>query len=167
MIGTWRPGLVVGILATFASHPTPANAAPPAVGQIKVLEGTAHVLRNDTRLAAKVGDSLFEHDSIETAGDGRIGITFADQTLFSAGPDTLFSLDRIRFDSSTVKGSLLAKMKRGTLAVKAGEVTKSGPEAMRIETPSAVLGVRGTRFVVRVADDRHDRRCHSADDYVQ
>lgn len=127
-----------------------AAASAEPIGRIKTVQGPAHVLRAGASIPARVGEAVEEKDSIATGAGGALGITFTDGTTFAAGPNSSVSLDTYRFDSRSVKGSLLARMRRGTLAVQSGEITKSAPDAMRIQTPGAILGVRGTRFLVSV-----------------
>ena len=128
----------------------PLAAAP--IGRIKVSQGTVRILRNGTALPAPVGAELLEKDAVETGADGLVGYTFTDGTTFSTGPKSRVDLSSYSFDSKSVKGSLLAKMKRGSLSVTTGEITKSTPGAVKIETPSSILGVRGTHFLVSVED---------------
>ena len=81
--------------------------------------------------------------------DGAVGITFLDNSMMSLGPDSTLALDQFRFDSTTHDGVFESSLKRGTLAVKSGYIVQQTPEAMRVRTPAAILGVRGTEFVVR------------------
>ena len=118
------------------------------------MSGQVSVLRSGQRLPANIGDPLFEKDIIETGPDGGIGITFIDNTVFSTGPSSQLALDEFRFDSNNFRGSMLADMRQGTLAVVSGDITRSSPGAMKIKTPTAVLGVRGTTFAVQVYGDR-------------
>ena len=70
--------------------------------------------------------------------------------LLSAGPNSILSLERFEFDPTTNDGRFDAQLRRGTLAVVSGRIAKKTPQAMTVRTPSAVLGVRGTEFVVSV-----------------
>ena len=81
-----------------------------------------------------------------------VGITFLDNTLMSAGPNSTLVIESYRFDSTTHAGKFDASLQRGSLAVISGKMVKQSPDAMRIRTPSSVLGVRGTEFIVKVAD---------------
>jgi hypothetical protein len=116
--------------------------------------GQAAVLRSGERRPAKVGDVLFIKDVIETGSDGGIGITFIDNTVFSAGPSSQIALDEFQFDSNDFRGAMLADMRQGTLAVVSGDIARSAPGAMKITTPTAILGVRGTTFAIQVYGDR-------------
>jgi len=91
-------------------------------------------------------------DVIETGADGAVGITFDDNTIFSTGPNSKVSLEEYKFNPSTMQGSFLAKLGKGTLSVTSGDIARGSPEAMKIRTPSAILGVRGTHFLVRVGE---------------
>jgi len=99
---------------------------------------------------AKAGDFLYEKDVIETGHDGAVGITFSDNTSMSTGPDSEVSLDQYQFDSSNFRGSMLTDLRKGTLAMVSGDIARSSPGAMRVKTPTAITGVRGTRFVIQV-----------------
>lgn len=136
----------IGILAFSAA----AFAAD--VGEIKTASGAAHVERDGKRLPARVGMQVQQSDKLVTGADGAVGITFLDNTLVSAGPNSTLVIDSYRFDSTTHAGKFDASLSRGSLAVISGKMVKQSPEAMRIRTPSSVLGVRGTEFVVKVAD---------------
>ncbi len=147
-------GVSLGVL--LGSVPSAAEAPPIAqkpIAQIKRVTGQAAVLRSGERRPAIVGDMLFVKDVIETGSDGGIGITFIDNTVFSAGPSSQIALDEFQFDSNDFSGAMLADMRRGTLAVVSGDVARSTPGAMKVKTPTAILGVRGTTFAVQVYGD--------------
>jgi hypothetical protein len=130
-----------------------ASAADPLpIGQIKTATAPASILRGDARVPAAIGDAVYEKDIVETGQGGKLGITLSDNTMLSVGPESRLALDTFRFDSAALKGNLLANMQRGTLAVTTGDIARTAPDAMKIQTPSAVLGVRGTDFLVRVAE---------------
>ncbi len=153
MVARGWPGLVVAGLAAAVLMTLclgPAVAAGPQIGMVKTVAGDAALLRGGSKLAVKVGDPVFEKDTVETGPNGTIGITFIDNTVLSAGPNSRLSLEDYKFDSSNFKGSMLADMRQGTLAVVSGDIARSSPDAMKIRTPEAMLAVRGTRFVVEV-----------------
>jgi hypothetical protein len=130
-----------------------AWADGPQIAQVKTVSGDAVIVRNGGRLAAKVGDPVFEKDTIETGDDGAMGLTFTDNTVMSTGPDSEIALDEYRFDSSNFNGAMLADMRKGTVAMVSGDIARSTPGAMRVRTNTAMLGVRGTRFVIQVKGD--------------
>ena len=133
-------------LSTFAVA-APASAD---VGQIKVAQGSVTVDRKGQMLPGQVGLLLESEDVLRTGADGSVGITMRDNSLLSAGPNSILSLERFEFDPTTSQGRFDAQLRRGTLAVISGRIAKKSPQAMTVRTPSAVLGVRGTEFVVSV-----------------
>ncbi|MGH8705475.1 MAG: FecR family protein [Burkholderiales bacterium] len=122
------------------------------VGQIKVAKGAVHVERDGQRLPAAVGMAVRQSDTLVTGADGSVGITFSDNSLLSAGPNSVLAIDRYAFDSTSHAGQFDASLKKGSLAVVSGKMVKQSPEAMRIRTPASIMGVRGTEFVVRVTE---------------
>jgi hypothetical protein len=120
------------------------------VGQIKNAKGAVHVEREGKRIPATAGMAVRGADTLVTGADGAVGVTFLDNTMVSAGPSTVFSIESYRFDSTTHDGQFDASLKKGSLAVVSGKMVKQTPGSMRVRTPSSVMGVRGTEFLVRV-----------------
>jgi hypothetical protein len=120
------------------------------IGQVKVSRGQVTIDRGGQSLPAQMGARLQTSDVVRTGSDGAVGITMTDNSLLSAGPNSVLALDRYDFDSTTNQGRFDASLRRGTLAVVSGRLAKQSPDAMTLYTPSAILGVRGTEFVVSV-----------------
>jgi hypothetical protein len=135
------------VLLAVLLAPLLADAAQPA-GVVKIAQGQVAIERDGAKQKATPGLHVHAGDRILTGADGRIGITLDDNTLISAGPNAVVVLDRFTFDSTTHAGVLDASVQRGTLAVSTGKISKQSPEAVRFRTPNAILGVRGTSFVV-------------------
>ena len=129
-----------------------ANAQNPQIAQVKTVSGQVTIERGGASVPVKVGDPLFEKDTIDTGADGAIGVTFIDNSVMSAGPNSEVALEQYRFDSNNYNGSMLTDMRKGTLDMVSGDIAKSSPGAMKVKTPAAILGVRGTHFVVEVPD---------------
>ena len=127
-----------------------ATASDAAVGQVKTLEGDASIIRDGNTLETQIGARVYAKDLIRTGKDGSIGITFTDNTVMATGPNSEVALEDYAFDSDKFDGSMLADMRKGTLLVVSGDIARSSPDAMKVRTPTAVLGVRGTRFLVKV-----------------
>ncbi len=128
----------------------PAAAEQALIGHVRTVSGESYLTRDQVRQPAKLGDPVYRKDVVETGADGAIGITFVDNTVFSAGPDSFIALEQFAFDSAKFEGNLLAHMQRGTLSVVSGDIARTSPEAMKIRTPTTILGVRGTTFLVKV-----------------
>ena len=141
--------LSVTLLALVAMLAAPVAFAED-IGQVKVASGAVHIQRGTERLPALVGTRVRVSDTVVTGDDGSVGITFTDNSLLSVGPNSVLAIDKYAFDSTTHAGQFDTSLKKGTLAVISGKIVKQSPEAMRVRTPSSIMGVRGTEFVVKV-----------------
>jgi hypothetical protein len=120
------------------------------IGQVKVANGDVQIQRGTAKQAAQVGMGIQASDVVLTGANGAAGITFSDNSLVSVGPNSVFAIDRYTFDTTTHAGEFEGSLRKGKLAAVSGKMVKQSPEAMKIRTPSAVMGVRGTEFVVQV-----------------
>jgi hypothetical protein len=143
-----RQGFVVGLALAVLAAAGVAGAADE-VGRVKVVKGTVGIERAGTRLPATVGMAVQEGDVVVTGRDGSAGVTFNDDSLLSVGPDSVLAIDRFAFDSTTHAGRFDTSLRQGTLSAVSGKIAKQSPDAMKVRTPSTILGVRGTEFVVR------------------
>jgi hypothetical protein len=145
-----RQVIVAAAVAAALAAAIPAWAND--VGQVKTAKGTVHVEREGKRLPATVGMPIRQSDTLVTGADGAVGVTFIDNSLLSTGPNSVLVVDRYSFDSTTHAGQFDASLKKGTLAVVSGKMVKQSPGAMKVHTPAAIMGVRGTEFVVQVEE---------------
>jgi hypothetical protein len=139
-----RAWIVAFVLCLVAGMP--ARAAD--IGQIKTAKGAVTIERGGQSIPAKTGMRVSIADVVKTGPDASVGITMSDNSLLSAGPNSIISLDRYEFDPTTGRGRFDASLASGSLAVVSGRIAKQSPEAMTVRTPFAVLGVRGTEFAV-------------------
>ena len=145
------PFLLVVAVGLFLLSPWPTSARADDVGQIKVSKGTVHIERGGQRLPGPVGARVQPADVVVTGSDGSVGILFADASLLSAGPNSVLAVDKFLFDSTTNQGAFESTLRKGTLSAVSGKIAKQSPDAMKVRTPTTVLGVRGTEFVVRAS----------------
>ena len=117
-------------------------------GLVKNVKGDATIQRGEQKIAIKPGTRLLVSDRVITGANSSVGITLHDGTLLSAGPNSTLTLNKFEFDNTTNKGVLDASLKRGTLAVVSGKLSKSSPDAVKYHTPTSILGVRGTEFLL-------------------
>jgi len=128
------------------------RAAWAEIGQIKNVSGQVSVWRNNVQQTAKAGDLLEQADVLTTGANSSVGVTFIDNSRLSAGPNSRIELKQFRFDPTTNNGEFVADMQRGTLAIVSGQIAKQSPDAMKVKTPTTILGVRGTTFAVKVEE---------------
>lgn len=141
---------VVVVTALLASV-WPASAQTPAViGRIKSVAGSVSIVGQAGNVPAQAGQPLYQSDSVRTGADGQIGISLKDETRLALGPNTEIRLDQFLYSPGQGQLRLVLRVARGLVAYVSGKIAKLAPDAVRLETPSAILGVRGTRLVIRV-----------------
>ena len=143
---------VRGITVAFVFGLVPLVAWADDIAQFKVTKGTVYVERDGQRLAASVGTPLQSTDAVVTGADGSAGIAFIDNSLLSVGPNSVLAIERYAFNSTTHEGAFDTTLRKGTLSVVSGKIAKQSPDAMKIRTPSSILGVRGTEFLVQTGN---------------
>jgi hypothetical protein len=128
-----------------------AGAALPAnaVGQVATLQGTATVTRGTAAaIALHVSDPIFKNDTLATAAESTLGVTFDDQSTFSLSADTRIVVNEFVYEEGGAANAATINVAIGTAAFVASLVAKTGD--MKISTPVATLGIRGTTGVVDV-----------------
>ena len=101
---------------------------------------------------ATVGLPVLESDGLRTGDDGRLGVTLKDDTRVSLGPGSEVRLDSFLYDPAKGRLGLALKFIRGVTAYVSGRIAKLSPDSVRLETPAAIVGVRGTTLTIRVAE---------------
>jgi len=155
--GVTFPGTLAAKLAGPRAPGQVAQAQPTAdplpIGQVETIQGTVSVTRADgTKVILDVGEPVYEGDIVETGGGGAIGIVFADETTFSMAENGRMVLDEMVYDPDAGDGSLSVSVVKGVFTFVSGEVAKSTPDAMKVETPVATIGIRGTQGGIDIAD---------------
>jgi len=129
------------------------GAADEAViATVKTVQGTAAVNSAGTKVPAVLGARLHKNDVIETGADGAVGVTFKDNSMISIGPGTSLALDEFVFAPAEEKYSFITRMARGTMFYVSGVMAKLAPGAVSVVTPVGTIGIRGTRFLVKLED---------------
>lgn len=143
---------IVLLLIALAVHGSVALAGEKAIGMIKVSKGEAFVLRDGKRIDAQLGTSVLQRDVLETGKSGSLGVTLKDNTRLSLGPNSQLNLKEFTFNPRQEEYSFITEMARGTLVYISGMMGKLSPESVSVESPVATIGIRGTRFLLRIGN---------------
>ena len=142
----------------FILHPiggeVSAVFASPAVATVQKVKGTSTIVRQNQTMVATVGLEIWENDILRTGPDGSIGVIFNDDTSLSLGPSSVLVIDNYIFAPRQGKFSIVLRMIRGTAAYLSGLISKLAPDSAHFETPTASIGIRGTKFVVKVEENQ-------------
>jgi hypothetical protein len=129
------------------------SAAPsPLIGTLQKVSGTAAIVRQGQILPAKPGLEIQAKDTLRTGTDGAIGVVFVDDTVLSLGPGSVLVIDEFVYAPRQGKLSLIFGMMKGTAVYLSGLIAKLAPDSVHFVTPSASVGVRGTKFAVKVEE---------------
>jgi hypothetical protein len=141
--------------------PAPQDATVKPIGKVVSVTGVVtieHVNAVVVQAAlsnraggVKVGDSVYLGDIVQTGADGRIGINFADDTAFNMNSNARMTLDQFVYDPNGKSNSTFFRLTKGTFTFVAGKIAKTGD--MKIDTPVATMGIRGTTPHVEVLAD--------------
>jgi hypothetical protein len=137
--------LPILVCATFS-----AWGAESIVGSVKTAQGGALVRRGADTIPAREGMHLLLNDILATSADGRLGAILQDGTGIGLGPNTELKIDRFVFEPADGKFGLLLRLAKGVLAYFSGRIARFAPDTVTVETPVAVVGLRGTHLAVTI-----------------
>ena len=143
-------GLLAGSPAPHEYAQAQGQAASPAdsIGKIQKIAGDVTVQRNGVSVALNVGDVVYKSDVIVTGADAKCGLTFPDGTALELLPNTRMALNEYDYDAKSTSNQALFTLVEGTFGFVAGKVAHTGD--MKIGTPVATMGIRGTTGVVQM-----------------
>ncbi|MBB91627.1 MAG: hypothetical protein CMF68_11680 [Magnetovibrio sp.] len=131
----------------------PAGAAEP-IGKIVTVSGKVEATHADgTKAILKVGDPVYQGDVIETGPLGAVGMEFADESTFSLADNGRMVLDEMVYDPQAQAGTFGASIVQGAFSFISGQIAKTGPDNMLINTPTATIGIRGTALAGKAAPE--------------
>ncbi len=146
------PLVITFLLLSLAGEVSPAYTSP-SIATVNKLSGMATIARQGQTIPATIGLEIWEKDTIRTGRNGSIGIVFNDDTFLSLGPGSALVIDEFVFAPKQGKFSIVVRMLKGTAAYLSGLISKLSPESAHIKTPTASIGIRGTKFVAKVERD--------------
>ena len=126
-----------------------APAAPQPIGRVETAAGSATAVRNGVAVELNVGDLVFQGDVVQTLTSSALAIAFSDGSAFTLNENARMALNEFVYDPNGTANSALINLVQGTVSFIAAQVAKTG--TMRVETPTAVLGIRGTFITLSVS----------------
>jgi hypothetical protein len=127
--------------------------AADAAGVVKRVQGSVTLQRDGQALPVAAGTPVQVGDRLVTAADASVGVTMGDDSLVTVGPASTLVVSQFRFDSTTNDGNLVLGLLKGTLHFISGLIAKQSPQNVNVQTRNALMGVRGTEFIVDTRED--------------
>lgn len=131
------------------AHAQPANK-DQYIGEVSELEGTVTLRRRFRSIPIGIGTRIRIKDTLKTGSNGAIGIVFNDHTIMSLGPDSKLKIQEYMFNPRQSEFSFVVKLLKGTASYVSGLIAKISPESAKFITPTASIGIRGTKMVIQV-----------------
>lgn len=126
------------------------------IGEIQTVMAHVVVARSDLKTAyfAASGDKVYEKDIVFTLADSKCRIRLHNKDIITIGDNSRMTLK----EASEARGTTLKKsvvsMIRGKAMFYALKLFKDKGLSMSVEAPTAVVGVRGTKFGVEVTREK-------------
>jgi len=144
-----------------AAAPSPAQPAADAttdaqapgdepIGNVAAVTGIATVIRNKDSVPLKLKGDIFLNDVLQTSANSSLGVTFNDATTFHLSANSRITVDSYVYEDGGQQNAALFDVAKGTVAFVAAAVAKTGD--MKISTPTATLGIRGTTGLIEVLE---------------
>jgi hypothetical protein len=130
-----------------------ADAQAPGeepIGNVATLTGIATVIRKKDSIALKLKDDIFQNDVLQTSANSTLGVTFNDATTFNLTANARITVDNYVYEDGGKQNAALFDVAKGTVAFVAAAVAKTGD--MKISTPTATMGIRGTSGLIEVPE---------------
>jgi hypothetical protein len=136
------------------SSSKPIGKVVTAAGSVTIEHASAVVVQANVSgqvAQTKVGDVVYLGDVVQTGADGKVGINFTDGTSFNLSSNARMALSEFVYDPNGKSNSTLFNLTQGTFTFVAGNIAKTGD--MKIDTPVATMGIRGTTPRIEISDD--------------
>jgi hypothetical protein len=126
----------------------PAAANDTRIGTVKQVKGESWIGPADLRRAAQSGDAVQNADRLNTGPQGAASVLLKDGTVLVVGPNSSVDLKNFQYNTTTQEGSFVMNLLQGSVRVVTGMLAKVNPGMFSVFTPTSVVGVRGTDFIV-------------------
>jgi hypothetical protein len=155
----------------------PAKALPDSLKKMDIKDhfipssskkaGTIHALKGHVVIVHKgtakgyfgvKGDTIYENDSLNTLADSRCRIKLFTGDVVTLAPDTELSLDTYLDQGDQGKKTSLFSMLKGKAKFYALRLLRYKESKFRVKTPTAVAGVRGTKFILSVYEKGKEKQ---------
>jgi hypothetical protein len=140
---------VTGVLVLVGLPSAQLEAQRAPAGYVKVVTGSAVITRAGVERAARPGDAVYENDEFRTGASSSLGVTLKDDTRVALGSNSEIDLSEFKFSPAQGQLGLVLKLLRGIAEFISGRIEALRPDAVRLETPSTIVGVRGTHLLFR------------------
>ncbi|MCF8092329.1 MAG: FecR family protein [Desulfotignum sp.] len=147
-----RPSLVkmCAVFFVLMLFTATAWAFQGPAGIVETLTGKVYIHRNDTLIRVEAKMPVWEKDTLVTKKNAYAGIVFTDGTVITIGPESIFEMSAFVFEPAEDLYDFSFYMEKGSAIYNSGKIGRLSPDSVKMTTPKATVGVRGTRFVINL-----------------
>lgn len=149
--------LVLGILGAVEALAQPSGA----VARVAVSVGDTRKVGSQGLVESlKVGSTLAAGERVRTGPDAMAILVFSDEGRISLRADSELLIRHYEIDPTGARTRIELELIRGTVRQISGQASRAQPDRYRLNTPIAVIGVRGTDFLAKTAGDAVEAFVH-------
>jgi hypothetical protein len=169
-IGTFQLGVVAALAVLFVATSMSPAGAQEQLGILTAFKGDVSVVRTaqpGQPVKANVQDKLFQGDVVRTGVGGTAKVLLKDDTLLTVGEETELEIAQALFEPAAGRRSTTVKLLHGVARAVVLPLENPHPDSrFSFDTPTAVIGVRGSEGACRVIrkDNRWKTKCCSRRD---
>jgi hypothetical protein len=138
-------------LAAALASTAVARAEPVKVGQAEVIRNEVVSVDGAQLLPIAVGDTVVRDEVVSTNKDSDARIGLIDNTKLALGPNSTLKIDRAVYSDEQRYKQIVIRLTEGAFRFVTGNSDK---KSYRIETPTAVVGVRGTILDILISGNK-------------
>jgi hypothetical protein len=124
--------------------------ASVSAGFVASLKGDVVLINSVERVSAEKNMHFRSGDTIRTGEKSSVGLIFKDDTVVALGANSELVVEDFVFNPVEEDLSFITRLIKGSFSFVTGQIGKLAPKKIKVKTPDATLGVRGTKFLVKV-----------------
>jgi hypothetical protein len=141
---------LVGLFLLFLASATSGAVNDQSIGSITAIEGEVYLSHKGDTAAfpAMLGDPIYLYDHIQTEEESRVQLLFKDESLLNLAENTYIQITEHIYSPEKNRRSSVFRIMMGKVRAIVGRYFRGAGSRYKVSTPTAIIGVRGTHFVV-------------------
>lgn len=142
--------VVMFLLVISISSGHAADLTASGIGFFKSVDGEVTLIREKAEQKVKAGQQLFTADTVITDSQSSAAVIFQDGTRMTLGAGSELEIQKYEFKPHQEQYDFSLFLKRGSVIYSSGRLGKLAPDKVKLRTPRATVGIRGTRLLLSV-----------------
>jgi hypothetical protein len=120
------------------------------IALVKDVSGNVNAKDEHGVVVVKKGDWLSEKMVVSTQEKSSLTLIFKDNSVVSLGSNSILVLEKYLFEPAKKEYEFKLNLEAGTASFESGKIGELSPDSFSFQTPEATVGIRGTKFIVKV-----------------